>query len=101
MVPTRLNCPSLTWVYSAALPTAPGKSRERKDFLLQRMVDSDRQGAVPIHLGHLAEKIRSMVWPPFQGVVLPLVNHFVCQRIHDLLLAVLAPLGDLLEQRKG
>jgi hypothetical protein len=65
------------------------------------MVDGDRQGAVPIHLGHLAEKIRSMIRPPFQDIELPLMNHFVRQRIHDLLLAVRAPLGGLLEQGKG
>jgi hypothetical protein len=65
------------------------------------MVDGDRQGAVPIHLGHLAEKIRPMIRPPFQDIVLPLMNHFVRQRIHDLLLAVLASLGGLLEQGKG
>jgi hypothetical protein len=65
------------------------------------MVDGDRQGAVPIHLGHLAKKIRPMIRPPLLDVVLPLMNHFVRQRAHDLLLAILAPLGDLLEQGKG
>jgi hypothetical protein len=65
------------------------------------MVDGDCEGTVPIHLGHLAKKIRAVVRSPFQDVVLPLMNHFVCQRAHDLLLAVLAPLGGLLEQRKG
>jgi hypothetical protein len=65
------------------------------------MVDGDCQGAVPIHLGHLAEKIRSMVRSPLQDIVLPLMNHFVRQRAHDLLLAIRAPLGDLLEQGKG
>jgi hypothetical protein len=65
------------------------------------MVDGDREGTVPIHLGHLAKKIRTVVRSPFQDVVLPLMNHFVCQRAHDLLLAVLAPLGGLLEQGKG
>jgi hypothetical protein len=65
------------------------------------MVDGDRQGAAPIHLGHLAEKIRPMIRPPFQDVELPLMNHFMRQRIHDLLLAVCAPLGSLLEQGKG
>jgi hypothetical protein len=65
------------------------------------MVDGYCQGAVPIHLGHLAEKVRPMIRPPLQDVVLPLMNHFVRQRIHDLLLAVRAPLGSLLEQGKG
>ena len=65
------------------------------------MVDSDCQGAVPIHLGHLPEKIQTMIRTPLQDVVLPLMNHFVCQRAHDLLLAVLTPLDDLLEQGKG
>jgi hypothetical protein len=65
------------------------------------MVEGDSQGAAPIHLGHLAEKVRSMIRSPLQDVVLPLMNHFVCQRAHDLLLAIRAPLDDLLEQGKG
>lgn len=65
------------------------------------MVGGDRQGTVPIHLGHFAEKIRPVIRPTFQGVVLPLMNHFVRQRTHDLLLAIRAPLDDLLEQGKG
>ena len=101
MVPPRLNRPPLSLVQSAALPAAPGESRQREDFLLQRMVDGDRQGPVSIHLGHLAEKIRAMIWPPFQNVELPLMNHFVRQRIHDLLLPILACVGDLLEQGQG
>ena len=39
-----------------------------------------------------------MIRSPLQDVVLPLMNHFVRQRAHDLLLAILAPLGDLFEQ---
>ena len=65
------------------------------------MVDGDRQGTVPIHLGHLAEKIRSMIWSALEDVVLPLMNHFVRQRAYDFLLAILAPLGGLIEQGKG
>jgi len=64
------------------------------------MVDGDRQGTAPVHLGHLAEKIRPVIRPPFQDVVLPLMNHFVRQGIHDLLLPVLTVSGDLLEQGK-
>jgi hypothetical protein len=60
------------------------------------MVDGDRESAVSIHLGHLSEKVRPMVWPLFQNVVLPLMNHFVRQRVHNLLFAILALLGDLL-----
>jgi hypothetical protein len=65
------------------------------------MVDGDRQGAVPIHLGHLAEKIRPMIRSPLQDVELPLMNHFVRQRAQDLLLAIFASLDDLVEQGKG
>jgi hypothetical protein len=61
------------------------------------MVDGDRESAVPIHLGHLPEKAHPMVWPLFQNVVLPLMNHFVRQRAPDLLLAVLALLSHLLK----
>jgi hypothetical protein len=65
------------------------------------MVDGNRQGTAPIHLGHFAKKIRSMIRPPLQDVVLPLMNHFVCQCVDDLLLTILAPLEYLLEQGKG
>jgi hypothetical protein len=61
------------------------------------MVDGDRQGTVPIHLGHLAEKVQPMIRPSLQDVELPLVDHFVGQRVHDLLLAILAPVDGLLE----
>jgi hypothetical protein len=101
MVPPRLNRPSLSLVQSAALPAAPGESRQRENFLLQRMVHGDRQGPVSIHLGHLAEKILSMIWPPLEDVELPLMNHFVRECIHDLLLPILACPDDLLEQGKG
>jgi hypothetical protein len=61
------------------------------------MVDGDGQRTVPIHLGHLAEKIRPMIRTTFQDVILPLMNHFVSQRVDDFLLAVLASLEYFLE----
>jgi hypothetical protein len=64
------------------------------------MVDGDCQGTVPIHLGHFKEKGRSMVRSPSQDIVLPLMNHFVRQRVHDFLDAILARLVGLLEQGK-
>ena len=97
MVSTRLNRSSLASIYPAALPTAPSELCKSQDFLLQGMVDGDRESAVPIHLGHLPEKARPMVWPLFQNVVLPLMNHFVRQRAPNLLLAILALLDNLLE----
>ena len=101
MVPPWLNRPPLSLVQSAALPAAPGEPRQREHFLLQRMVDGDRQSPIPIHLGHLAEKILSMIGPPLEDVELPLMNHFVRERIHDLLLPIVASLDDLFEQGKG
>ena len=101
MVPPGVNRLPLATIHSSALPTTPGKSCEGQNFLLHRMIDGDRQGAVPIHLGHLAEKIHPMIRPSLQNVELPLMNHFVRQRIHDLLLAILTTLGSLPEQRKG
>ena len=65
------------------------------------MVDGDREGPVSIHLGHLAQKVLAMIWPPLEDVELPLVNHFVRECIHDLLLPILACLDDLLEEGKG
>lgn len=62
------------------------------------MVDGDGQHTVSIHLGHLAEKIQPMIRPSFQDVVLPLMNHFVGQRVDDFLLAIFALLNNLLQQ---
>ena len=101
MVPPRLNRASLPLVQSTTLLAAPGESSQGEDFLLQRMVDGDRQGPVSIHLGHLAEKILSMIWPPLEDVELPLMNHFVRERIDDLLLPIGAGFDDLLEQGQG
>jgi hypothetical protein len=77
MVPPRLNRPPLASVYSAALTTTPGKSREGQDFLLQGMTDGDREGAVSVHFGHPTKKICPMIWPSLQDVELPLMNHFM------------------------
>jgi len=41
-----------------------------------------------------------MIWPTFQDVELPLMNHFVGQCVDDFLFAILASLERLLEQRK-
>src|SRR3954463_7275963 len=100
MVPPGLDRPSLASGPSTALPTTPGAPREGGDFLLERMVKGNRECTRPIHLGHLTEKIRPMIRSPLEDVVLPLMNHFVRQRAHDFLLAVLAPLGNLREQGK-
>ena len=42
-----------------------------------------------------------MIWPSLQDVVLPLMNHFVRQRAHNLPLAILASLDNLMQQGKG
>ena len=101
MMPPRLNCPPLASVHSAALPTTPGKPREAQDFLPQGMIDGDRQGAVPVHFGHPTKKIPPMIRPSLQDVELPLMNHFMRQRAHNLPLTILAPLDGLSEQGKG
>jgi hypothetical protein len=41
-----------------------------------------------------------MIRPAFQDVELPLMNHFVGQGVDDFLLAILASMERLLEQRK-
>jgi hypothetical protein len=64
------------------------------------MVDGNRQGPVPIHFGHLAEKIWPMIRMPLEDVILPLMNHLVRQRVHDFLFAIFALLDDLLEEGK-
>ena len=84
-----LNRPPLASVDTAALPAAPSEAGEVKHFLLERMVDRDRQGAVPIHLGHLPQKFSSMIRPPFEDVVLPLMDHLVREGADELVPAIL------------
>lgn len=100
MVATRLNRSSLTTVQLTTLPAVLSESRERENFLLQRVVDGDREGFVPIHLSHLTEKVGPVIRPPLQTVVLPLMNHFVREGIHDFLSAIFARVGGLVEQGK-
>ena len=42
-----------------------------------------------------------MIWPAFQDVELPLMNHFVGQGIDDLLFTIFTLLDDLVEQGQG
>src|SRR5687767_6003912 len=65
------------------------------------MVHGDRQGSISIHLGHLAEEIRPMIRLTLEDIELPLMNHFMRQRAHDFLFAILAPLNYLSEEGKG
>jgi hypothetical protein len=41
-----------------------------------------------------------MIRPPLQDVELPLMNHFVRQRVQNLLLAIRASLDNLMKQGK-
>lgn len=87
MVATWLNRPSLAAVDPAALAAAPSKAGQGMHFLFERMIDRDGEFAVAIHFGHLSEKIRAMVRAPLEDVVLPLVNHFMCEGAHEFISA--------------
>ena len=87
MVATWLNRPPLAAVNPAALAAAPGKAGQGMHFLLERMIDRDGEFAVTIHFDHLSQKIRAMVRAPSEYVVLPLVNHFMCEGADKLMSA--------------
>jgi len=77
MVASGLYGFALAPVDATALPAAPGKFRKVQHFLLERMVNRDGQGAIAVHLSHLAQKVRSMIRSPFEDIVLPLMDHFM------------------------
>lgn len=88
MMAARLDRPPLAMVNAAALPAAPSKAGQGEHFLLEGMVDRDGQCAVPIHFGHLSEKFSSVIRPPLEDVVLPLMDHLVRQCADELVPAV-------------
>lgn len=77
MVSARFDGPALAPVDATTLPASPGEFGESQHFFLQRMVERDRQRAVAIHLGHLAQEVLSMIRAAFQDIVLPLMDHFM------------------------
>ena len=85
MVAAWLNRPPLAAVDPATLATPPGKAGQGMHFLFERMVDRDGEFAITIHFGHLSQKIRAMVRATLEDVVLPLVNHFMCEGTHELI----------------
>src|SRR5262245_18194847 len=87
MVAAWLNCPPLAAVDPAALAAAPGKAGQCMHFLFERMIDRDGEFAITIHFGHLSQKIRPMVRTSLEDVVLPLVNHFMCEGADELISA--------------
>jgi hypothetical protein len=101
MMSAWLNRPSLASVDTAALPAAPGEAGEGKHFLLERMVDRDRQGAIPIHLGHLPQKFSSVIRPPLEDVVLPLMDHLMRESANELVPAILRTGQQGFEEWKG
>ena len=98
VVATWLDRPSLPSVDASAAPAAPGKAGQGLHFLFQRMVDRDRQCTVAVHLTHLPEKIRSMVRPPLEDVVLPLVDHLVCECTDEFVFPECRPCQQGLQQ---
>ena len=83
MVAARLDRPSMAPVNAPASSAAPGKAGKGLHFFFQRMVDRHGKSAVSVHLPHLPEEIRSVIRPPLEDVVLPLVNHLVRQRTDE------------------
>jgi hypothetical protein len=87
MVAAWLNRPPLAAVDPAALAAAPGKAGQGMHFFLEGMIDRDGEFAIPIHFAHLSQKVRAMVRAPSEYVVLPLVNHFMCEGADKLMSA--------------
>lgn len=100
MMAARLDRPPLAMVNAAALPAAPGKAGQGEHFLLEGMVDRDGQCAVPIHFGHLSEKFSSVIRPPLEDVVLPLMNHLMREGADELVPAIGRTGQQGLEKRK-
>src|SRR5512134_1682503 len=96
----RLDRPALAPVDAAALPAAPGEAGKGEHFLLERMVDRDGQLAAAVHLGHLAQKFRSMIGPSLEQIVLPLMDHLMGESTDQLVAAIGSAGQEGLEERK-
>ena len=98
-MPLRFNGLALTPIYSPAVPTAPGKPREREHFFLQRVIRRDGHFTSAIHLCHLPDKVQAVIGPALQHVELPLMNHLMGERVKQFPLRVGRPFGELLQER--
>ena len=91
--PLTLAAPMTTGTNRVALPViimpavraSPGVFRQRMNGLIQGMADRNAE-PIPIHDGHQPMKLRPVVRPPLQNIVLPLMNHFMRQRADEFIL---------------
>jgi hypothetical protein len=79
----RTNSPALPGIGPSASLTFPSIFGQALYGIFEGVVNCDVQ-SLPIHLGHLAAKVCSMVRAAFEDVKLPLMNHLVGQRVHQL-----------------
>ena len=68
----------------------PGMSRQRVHFVREGVINRDVKRPVPVDLSHLPSKIRPMIGPALEDVVLPLMDHLVGQGVQDELFAAQA-----------
>lgn len=69
-------------------------------FLFERMIDRDGEFAMTIHFRHLSQKICAMVRASLEDVVLPLMNHFMCEGAYELISSAGSTAQQEFEERK-
>lgn len=88
-MPPWLNGPALAAVDGATMLAAPGILGQGGHGSAQRVIDRNAE-AVLVHARHHATKIETVIRAPLQDVILPLMNHFVRQGHHGLVLLLRA-----------
>lgn len=79
----RMDGSSPTTVDFSTPLAPPGMSCQRPRFVRQRVVNGNAEEPVTVDLPHLSSKVRTMIRPAFQNVVLPLMDHLVGQCVED------------------
>jgi hypothetical protein len=79
---------SLPSIDPSTVCASPGESRQGQYFPLQRVVGCDRHVSRAVHFSHLSQEGRPMIRSTFQEIELPLMNHFMSDRVQEFLFPV-------------
>jgi hypothetical protein len=83
-----LDCFSLSSIDPPTGCAPPGEWGQGQYFLLQRVVGGDRHFSRAVHFRHFSQKVRPMIRTTLQEIELPLMNHFMSDRVQELLFRI-------------
>lgn len=91
---------SLSSIGPPTVCAPPGESRQGQYFLLQRVVGGDRHFSRAVHFRHLSQEGQPMIRPTLQEIELPLMNHFMSDRIQELLFRIRGSVAESHKERE-